>query len=124
MLNELYDGRAGVSKVMIALGYTDLRSGIDRLASIIKNNYHLNPYEKDVLFLFCGRRSDRIKGLLWEGTGFVLLYKRLEGGRFSWPRTTSELKNLSREQYSLLMMGYNPIKIKKRIKEVYPAKAV
>ncbi len=38
----------------------------------------LDPYEKDILFLFCDRRSDRIKGLVWEGDGFLLLYKRLE----------------------------------------------
>ena len=37
--------------------------GIDGLASIIKFNFQLDPYEKDILFLFCGRRSDRIKGL-------------------------------------------------------------
>ena len=49
--------------------------------------YQLNPFEPNVLFLFCGRRPDRIKGLLWEGNGFLLLYKRYEGGSLSWPRT-------------------------------------
>ena len=42
-----------------------LRRGIDGLASIVKFNFQLDPYEKDILFLFCGRRSDRIKGLVW-----------------------------------------------------------
>ena len=41
---------------------------------------------QNALFLFCGRRKDRIKGLYWEGDGFVLLYKRLESGSFQWPR--------------------------------------
>ena len=75
---------------ILLAGYTDLRRGIDGLASIIKFNFQLDPYEKDILFLFCGRRSDRIKGLVWEGDGFLLLYKRLELGGFSWPRTKEE----------------------------------
>ena len=66
------------SKIMIAAGYTDLRRGIEGLATIIRYKYKLDPYEKNVLFLFCGKRTDRIKGLLWEGDGFLLLYKRLE----------------------------------------------
>ena len=47
------------------------------------------------LFLFCGRHRDRIKAILWEGDGFVLLYKRIEHGGFQWPRTAQEMRNLS-----------------------------
>lgn len=79
MLSEAYN----VRKIVIATGYTDLRKGIEGLSELVLSNYHLNPAEKDVLFLFCGRRSDRIKGLLWEGDGFLLLYKRLEAGSYS-----------------------------------------
>ena len=71
---------AGVKRIVSACGRTDLRKGIDGLAQLIGTKYNLNPFEKDVLFLFCGCRPDRIKGLLWEGTGFLLLYKRLEDG--------------------------------------------
>lgn len=67
----------GIEKVILICGYTDLRHGIDRLAQQIGTKYNINPFQKNVLFLFCGRRSDRIKGLVWEGTGFLLLYKRL-----------------------------------------------
>lgn len=74
----MLNNASGFRKVYIAAGYTDLRRGIDGLASIVKFNFQLDPYEKDILFLFCGRRSDRIKGLVWEGDGFLLLYKRLE----------------------------------------------
>ena len=76
----MLNNATGFRKIYIAAGYTDLRRGIDGLASIIKFNFQLDPYEKDFLFLFCGRRSDRIKGLVWEGDGFLLLYKRLELG--------------------------------------------
>ena len=68
----MLNNASGFRKVYIAAGYTDLRRGIDGLASIVKFNFQLDPYEKDILFLFCGRRSDRIKGLVWEGDGFLL----------------------------------------------------
>lgn len=113
---------AGVKKIYIACGFTDLRKGIDGLAQIVGTTFDLNPFQKDVLFLFCGKRSDRIKGLLWEGTGFLLLYKRLESGSFSWPRTPAEAAEITREQYAMLMMGLNPIQPK--IREVYPQKVV
>ncbi len=60
---------------------------------------------KDTLFLFCGKRRDRIKGLLWEGDGFLLLYKRLEEGSFQWPRTGEEARLLTAQEYRWLMEG-------------------
>ena len=78
MLAEL----GGVKKIYLAIGYTDLRLGINGLAQTVKSKFALDPFEKGTLFLFCGRRCDRIKALLWEGDGFLLLYKRLEDGRF------------------------------------------
>ena len=110
----------GVKKIIIACGRTDLRKGIDGLAQLIGTKYDLNPFEKDVLFLFCGRRGDRIRGLLWEGNGFLLLYKRLEDGSFSWPRNPQEAAELTREQYKMLLMGLNPLNPK--IKDVNPQK--
>ena len=71
------------SKVYLACGYTDLRRGIDGLATIVEQQFKLDPCS-DALFLFCGRRTDRIKALYWEGDGFLLLYKRLEKGKFQW----------------------------------------
>lgn len=111
---------AGVKKIIIACGRTDLRKGIDGLAQLIGTKYDLNPFVKDVLLLFCGSRGDRIRGLLWEGNGFLLLYKRLEDGSFSWPRTPQEAAELTREQYRMLMMGLNPLNPK--IKDVNPQK--
>lgn len=89
MLNDA----TGFDKIFIATGYTDLRRGIDGLASTIKYQFELDPFQKNILFLFCGKRTDRIKGLVWEGDGFLLLYKRLNVGGFSWPRTKEEEKN-------------------------------
>ena len=58
-----------------------MRKGIDGLAGIVERGFHLDPFSNS-LFLFCGGRRDRIKGLHWERNGFVLLYKRLEEGVF------------------------------------------
>ena len=76
----------------IACGYTDLRRGIDGLATIVQEQFKLDPFTNS-LFLFCGRRCDRIKGLFWDGDGFVLLYKRLEKSSFQWPRMSRTATN-------------------------------
>jgi transposase len=117
MLAEAYPH---IRKVYLAVGYTDLRKGIDGLAQIVGTKYNLNPYEKDLLCLFCGKRCDRIKGLLWEGTGFLLLYKRLEDGAFVWPRSTDEAAELTEQQYRYLMTGLDPFP--RTIREVHPDK--
>ena len=95
---------AKAQKIYIAVGYSDLRCGIDGFASIIQNTFHINP-QTNALFIFCGRRSDRIKALYWDTDGYILLYKRLEGGQYQWPRTTEELKELTPQQFRWLMEG-------------------
>ena len=90
--------------VYLACGYTDLRRGIDGLAGLVQTRFKLDPFQ-NALFLFCGRRKDRIKGLYWEGDGFVLLYKRLESGSFQWPRNGEEARQLTAQQYRWLMEG-------------------
>ena len=87
-----------VDKIFIAVGYTNLRRGIDGLAGIVQEQFKLNPFS-NTLFLFCGRRRDRIKGLLWEANGFLLLYKRLEKDGYCWPRTGDEAREPSPQQY-------------------------
>ena len=94
----------GADKVYIACGYTDLRRGIDGLTCLVQHQFELDPFN-NALFLFCGRRRDRIKALYWEGNGFVLLYKRLESGSFQWPCKESEARVLTPQQYRWLMEG-------------------
>ena len=60
-----------------------IRFGIDSLAAIIERRFHMNLFVPNTLFLFCGRSSTKIKGLLWEGDGFLLLYERVESGHFT-----------------------------------------
>ena len=99
MLKEFNPG-----KVYIACGYTDLRRGIDGLAAIVEKQFRLDLFD-DALFLFCGRRKDRIKGLYWDENGFVLLYKRLEQGHFEWPRTEYEARQITQQEYRWLTEG-------------------
>jgi len=94
------------SKIIVAIGRSDLRRGIDGLSAMIRLKYNLNPLEKDTLFLFCGTRSDRIKGILWTGDRFIMLYIRLVDGRFQWPRTEEEARILSGEEFLRLMDGF------------------
>ena len=112
----------GIRKIYIACGFTDLRKGIDGLSLLIQEDFKLNPLEQGTLFLFCGSTTDRIKGLLFEGDGFLLLYKRLVPGfRFHWPRNAQEVKELTSEQYAWLMKGFNPLQ-KGLIGEVNPSR--
>ena len=104
-------------EIYIVCGYTDMRKSIDGLCAIVEDKLHMDP-KRSAIFLFCGRRSDRIKALLWEGDGFLLLYKRLEGGSYSWPRNPNEAVAITKGQYSNLMKGLNPIR--PRIHEVMP----
>ena len=57
MLNDA----SGFHKIYLATGYTDLRRGMEGLANIIRFRFHLDPYDRNTLFLFCGKRTDRIK---------------------------------------------------------------
>ena len=86
-------------QVYIVCGYTDLRSGIDKLTAVIDAKTRNSPYVPDTLYLFCGRKIDRIKGLVWEKDGFLLLYKRLEQGKFVWPRNEPEVQALTPQQF-------------------------
>jgi len=71
-------------RIFVALGHTDLRRGMDSLAMLVKERLGLEPLSGH-LFLFRNRRGDRLKILLWDRSGFWVLYKRLERGTFSWP---------------------------------------
>lgn len=96
---------SGVNEIYIVCGYTDMRKSIDGLCAIIIDQLHMDP-KRSALYLFCGKRCDRMKALLWETDGFVLLYKRLAvEGRYKWPRNKSEVKPLTWQQFDWLMSG-------------------
>lgn len=78
-----------------------MRKSIDGLAALVQQQFQLDLFASSA-FLFCGRRRDRMKVLLWEDDGFLLLYKRLEDGKFSWPHNEQDI---TREQFIWLTQG-------------------
>ena len=80
------------------------RQGIDGLARVISDTYHLDLFD-NALFLFCGGKSDRFKALYWDQNGFILLYKRLESGKLQWPRKKEEVRQLTNQELRWLLEG-------------------
>lgn len=114
----LKDGN-GFSKIVVCGGKTDLRKGIDGLAAFVRLNFNLNPFEKGAIYLFRGGRSDRIKGICFEGIGMTMYTFRLNrGSRFQWPKNGNEAIVLNIDQYRQLMAGFP---LTGTIKESYPA---
>lgn len=108
--------------IYLACGYTDMRKSIDGLSAIVQQNFRLDPVSNS-LFLFCGRKCNRIKALFWEGDGFVLLYKRLENGTFQWPRTQAEVRLISGQAFRWLMEGLS-INQPKAVKKSQPKRII
>lgn len=81
-----------------------MRRGIDGLCRIVEGKLKCDPYSADV-FLFCGRNSTKMKALVWDGDGFLLLYKRLDNGKYRWPRNEQEAKRLTEQQIRWLTEG-------------------
>lgn len=96
---------SGVDKIYIICGYTDMRKAIDGLCAIIKDQLDMDP-QSNAIYLFCGRRRDRIKVILKEPDGIVMIYKRLTAqGCYRWPRDRSEVRNLTWREFDWLMSG-------------------
>lgn len=81
----------GIDKSYITYGKTDMRMGINGLKHKVESEFKLIPYERNTI-LFCGVLRNRIKIFLWDGDGFLLMYKRDGKGPFKRPRTSNEAK--------------------------------
>lgn len=94
-------------KVIIATGFTDLRLGARGLVNLIQYKYGLDFYDQSSIFMFCGRKAGTIKCVLFEGDGTVVLTKYLRDGRFQWPRTVQEARQITPSEFKLLMSGFS-----------------
>jgi transposase len=91
--------------VYLCCGHTDMRKSINGLAELVKSSFNLDPFATAV-FVFCNRNRDRVKILEWDTDGFWLYFKRLEKGRFRWPKVGDEpTMVLSGEELSVLLGG-------------------
>jgi transposase len=82
------------TKVHLALGYIDMRKGMDGLSVMVQEVLHQDPFSGH-LFVFRGRRANLIKIVFWDGTGMCLFTKRLEYSGFLWPPNIEPGQTLS-----------------------------
>ena len=94
----------GGTRIWLACGITDMRKGFDGLAALVQLQLAEDPYSGQ-LFVFRGRRGDRVKLLWWDGDGLCLFAKRLERGRFIWPQAMHGTVELTGAQLSMLLEG-------------------
>lgn len=92
------------TQIWIAAGITDRRRGFTGLSAAVQTTLALDPFGGHV-FVFRGRRGDLIKVLWWDGDGLCLFAKRLERGRFIWPKAQNGTVALRRAQLSMLLKG-------------------
>ena len=92
---------------------TDMRKGFDGLCGIIRDEFAADPLDGS-LFLFVNRRRDRMKILHWDGTGFWLYYKRLEGGTFELIESDDKRVKIDSTQLAMLLGGVSLVTVKRR----------
>ena len=90
-------------RVYLAAERVDLRRGHDGLVAIVRSQWKLDPFDGH-LFVFLGRRLDRVKILAWDRNGFVLYYKRLSQGRFRMPRVPQNAERVEMDGTTLAML--------------------
>ena len=90
--------------IVIATRPVDFRRGHDGLAATVQNELGLDPHS-GLTVIFRSKRGDRLKILVWDGTGLVLVYKRLEQGIFTWPKVQDGVMRLSWAQFEALFEG-------------------
>lgn len=95
---------ATASQVYLACGSTDLRKSIDGLASLVQEQFALDPFST-ALFVFCNRKRDKLKILQWDHAGFWLYYRRLERGTFQWPASGNSPLCMTQRELRWLLDG-------------------
>lgn len=95
---------SGPVRVLIATKPVDFRKGMTGLAAIVKEELKADPFS-GVIYVFRAKRADRLKLVFWDGTGVVLVSKRLQDGKFRWPRIEDGVMRLSPAQFTTLVEG-------------------
>jgi transposase len=94
----------GAIRVMVATKPVDFRKGANGLAALVREQLKSDPFS-GVIFCFRSKRADRVKLVFWDGTGLCLFSKRLEDGKFCWPRIADGVMRLSAAQLASLLEG-------------------
>jgi len=100
-------------KVYISSANVDMRKSIDGLSAIVSSKFELNPMSK-AMFVFHNLHCDKVKILYWDGSGFCLLYKRMEHDKFKFPkRISAEKYEITPAELTWLMNGLKIEEIRK-----------
>ncbi len=101
-------------QVYLAAGATDMRRSVDGLRALVLKHGLGDPYSGH-LFVFRNRRGDRLKILVWDRSGFWVLYKRLEKGTFAWPEVDGPgTLSIHASDLTLLLSGVDPSRTRTR----------
>lgn len=92
------------TRVFVALDPVDLRKSFSGLQGCVQDQLHQDPLSGH-LFMFTNRRRSRLKVLAWDGSGFWIFQKRLELGRFNWPKGDTAFGTLRPEEFHALVNG-------------------
>lgn len=92
------------TRILLAREPVDFRKSIDGLAAICECHLHEQPLDGS-LYVFTNRRKSAVKMLIWSNGGFLLLYKRLERGRFRWPEPDADRHTLTPAELAALLEG-------------------
>ena len=101
-------------RIMVASKPVDFRKGMDSLAALVMQTLAADPFTGDV-FIFRSKRLDRLKLLVWDGSGLCLITKRLETGAFTWPPVRDGAITLNALQLRLLFTGMDWSQIGARV---------
>lgn len=107
---------AGNFRIYLATEPVDFRKGMDGLAAIVQSEFGLDPFS-GAIFVFRAKRSDRLKIVVWDGTGLVLVYKRIEGAGFIWPKISNGTVSITRSQFEALFVGLDWTKVRSRMQK-------
>ncbi|WP_366658598.1 IS66 family insertion sequence element accessory protein TnpB [Fodinicurvata sp. EGI_FJ10296] len=91
-------------RIVVATRPVDFRKGPDGLAAVVQEQLGFDPHS-GLIVVFRSKRGDRAKILVWDGTGLVLIYKRLEQGGFTWPTVRDGVMRVSKAQFEALFEG-------------------
>ncbi|GLI25748.1 transposase [Xanthobacter flavus] len=97
-------GPSGAVRVMVATRPVDFRKGAEGLAALVRETMGADPFSGTV-YVFRAKRADRVKLVFWDGTGVVLVAKRLEDGEFRWPKIEDGTLHLTSAQLQALLEG-------------------
>ncbi|MGH6949420.1 MAG: IS66 family insertion sequence element accessory protein TnpB [Vitreimonas sp.] len=89
---------------MVALKPVDFRKGMDGLAALVREELKADPFG-GVIYVFRAKRADKLKLVFWDGTGLVLVSKRLDEGKFKWPKVADDVMRLTPAQFTTLVEG-------------------